>query len=86
MTKGSGRQTVIVRFDTQVQVELPACGECGNEPCPMCRRQAIDAAVQVIRRGSWAFITGIHATDEQDGWLDVYSDCSEDDIVEVWVE
>jgi hypothetical protein len=79
------KQTVIVRIDTQIQVELPACGECGNEPCPMCRDEAVRAAVSVVR-GSWSVDSTLQATDEEDGWVDVYSDCSEDDVIEVWVE
>lgn len=76
-----GKQTVFVRFDTQIQVELPACGECGNEPCPMCRKAAVEAAVSVIR-GSWFVDSDLDGGDE----LDVFSDCSEDDVTEVWVE
>ena len=78
-----GKQTVIVRFDTELQVTLPACGECSNEPCPMCKSQAIEAAVQVIR-GSWAVDSDLDGDEGFD--IDVYSDCSEDDVAEVWVE
>ena len=78
----NGKQTVIVRFDTQLQVELPSCGECsGADPCPMCRRAAIEAAVSVVR-GSWWVDSDLDDENE----VAVFSDCSEDDVTEVWVE
>lgn len=82
-----GMQNVIVRFDTEIQVKMPACGECnGSDPCPKCREIAVNAAVWVIR-GSWSVdVPEIDRGPDDDGWLDVYSDCSDSDVTEVRVE
>ena len=78
----NGKQTVIVRFDTEIQVELPACGECnGGSPCQMCERQAVEAAVSVIR-GHWR----VDSDYDNENEVSVFSDCSDADVIEVRVE
>lgn len=71
---------VIVRIDTDVQVTLPGCAECnGSDPCPDCREKAI-AAVAEILRGQFECRVG------KNEWVQVFSDFSDCDVVEVRVE